>query len=93
MAGEETTTVVIWPSFRLMIGPWDLARLVRDLWGLSPRARRLPMSGSGFGPGGSLEMVLVLVFEMKISHVEQRRRMQVQKKSIFCRFKDIDESK
>lgn len=53
MAGEEITTVVIWPSLSVMIGPWDLARFARDLCGLWPRDRRLPMSGRDLGPGGS----------------------------------------
>jgi len=30
-----------------------LASLDKDLWGLSPRSKRFPMTGKGFGPGGS----------------------------------------
>lgn len=59
-AGEEMTTVVFRPSFKHIIGPYILASLARDLWGLSPSFRRLPMTGSGIGPGGSFGLVLLL---------------------------------
>lgn len=60
-AGEEMTTVVFRPSFKHIIGPYILASLARDLWGLSPSFRRLPMTGSGTGPGGSFGLVLLLL--------------------------------
>lgn len=42
------------PILTVIIGPWALASLVRDSWGLSPMARRLPTRGRPVGPGGSL---------------------------------------
>lgn len=59
-ADEEITTVVIRPSFKLMIGPWVFASSASDLWGLSPSFRRLPTTGSGAGPGGRFDLVLVV---------------------------------
>ena len=49
---EVMTIVVVWPSFRVMIGPYILASSARDLWGWSPSLWRFPMIGSGTGPGG-----------------------------------------
>lgn len=70
-AGEETTTTVFFPSFKLMIGPYSLANSARDLWGLSPSFRRLPMTGSGAGPGGSFGLGLLLL------NIERRVRTKV----------------
>lgn len=44
--------VVTWPCLMDIKGPYDLARWVRERWGLSPRSKRLPKIGRGFGPGG-----------------------------------------
>lgn len=52
MLDEEMTTVVNWPSFRLMTGPWVLASLAKDWCGRSPSKWRFPIRGKGAGPGG-----------------------------------------
>lgn len=91
---EETTTVVIQPSFRLMIGPWTLASLVSDLWGRGPSSRRFPITGSGLGPGGSfpteldLPMLSATYAKARSSPQESQRPKIKNRKSILslCRF-------
>ena len=86
MAAEEMTIVVTWPSFSLIIGPWTLARLARDMWGLSPRSKRFPITGKGFGPGGSfLGIALLLKIMCKAWIMIQVRQIHIiqLKKSIF----------
>ena len=61
VAAEEMTTVVTWPSFRLIMGPWTSESFARDLWGLSPSSKRFPINGKGFGPGGSLLWIALLL--------------------------------
>lgn len=53
VSDEDITMVVIWPSFREIIGPWVWANVVRVWWGLWPSWRRFPIMGRPRGPGGS----------------------------------------
>lgn len=92
-AGDEMTTVVFRPSFKLMIGPWILASSARDLWGLSPSFRRFPMTGSGAGPGGSFGPALLLLSsERRVNKVVVNKRYRTKlKNSIFYNQKGIGE--
>uniref|UniRef100_A0A0E0PZT5 Uncharacterized protein n=1 Tax=Oryza rufipogon TaxID=4529 RepID=A0A0E0PZT5_ORYRU len=50
---EEMTTLVARPSLSVITGPWTRARSLSLWWNDVPPAKwRLPMSGSGVGPGG-----------------------------------------
>ncbi|XBI75868.1 hypothetical protein VPH35_069183 [Triticum aestivum] len=50
---EDTTTAVVRPSLSVMTGPSARASRARVWWRLPPRRQsRLPMTGSGVGPGG-----------------------------------------
>lgn len=78
--------MVSWPSWRVIIGPWMLASLKRDLCGLSPILSRFPSMGSGVGPGGRL---LVFVLRLLVSlmvrmYVSTRQIVQVRIVSIFA---------
>lgn len=46
VSGEETTTVVMLPSFSDITGPYIVESLASDWWGLGPRLRMLPMIGN-----------------------------------------------
>ena len=70
------TIVVTLPSFSVIIGPWALASLVRDLWGWSPSSKRFPMIRKGFGPGGSLlwfGLVIGIIWKVLIK-IQVRQR-------------------
>ncbi|OWM62936.1 hypothetical protein CDL15_Pgr020230 [Punica granatum] len=48
----------MWPSFRLIIRLWAPASLVRNQWGLDLSSRRLPITVSTLGPGGSFPTLI-----------------------------------
>ena len=63
-----------------------MARLARDVWGLSPRSKRFPITGKGFGPGGRfLGIALLLEIIWKVWIKIQMRQIHIieLKKSIF----------
>ena len=53
MVEEDATIVLTWPSLRVISGPYVLANSASDSLGLLPSFNRLPITGSGTGPGGS----------------------------------------
>lgn len=52
-SGEDITTVVNLPSFKLIIGPYVFEKTASERWGLKPSWNMFPTSGSPGGPGGS----------------------------------------
>lgn len=51
--GDDTMTVGTWPSLMDMMGPYILAKFCRFRCGRADSMWRLPMIGSGHGPGAS----------------------------------------
>lgn len=71
------TMVVSWPSWRVIIGPWILASLERDLWGLSPILRRFPIMGNGVGPGGRFDLRVLLRMYVRRRHIMQMKTVSM----------------
>jgi hypothetical protein len=63
-------------SFRVIMGPWSLASLVRDMWGLSPCSRRFPITGKGFGSGGNPYLSLNYNFPEVNRNLSQRKKVK-----------------
>lgn len=84
VSGDDTTTVLTWPSFNDAIGPWALATSARNLWGLSPTSNRFPMIGRDLGPGGKLGLFLLLDIKWMAMEVTIIHNMQLKiENSIF----------
>ncbi|GER37865.1 SPla/RYanodine receptor (SPRY) domain-containing protein, partial [Striga asiatica] len=82
MSGDEATTTGDFPNFRSISSPYFRDREWRDMCGTGPMRWRLPITGHGFGPGGSLGLGLRVV-EMKAVVAMQRKASSAQKGSIF----------
>ncbi len=63
-----------------------MASLARDSWGLSPRSKRFPITGKGFGPGGrflGIALRLEIIWKVLIKTQMRQRHIRGLKKSIF----------
>ena len=83
---EEMTTVNISPSFRLTKGPFVMAGLDSDLWGLSSSSKRFPMNGKGFGLRESflgIDFLLLAMVQRARIKVQLRQRYSIQLKTYF----------
>jgi hypothetical protein len=47
MSAEDITTVVTWPNFSVIIGPWMLESFAKEWCGLFPSLRRFPIMVRG----------------------------------------------
>lgn len=58
--------MVVLPSLRDINGPYVFERVASEWCGFFPSLKMLPMTGSGYGPGGSLVERRWLDWVMKI---------------------------
>lgn len=76
---DDTIIVVTLPSRRDMSGPWTLARLAKERWGLDPSSSTLPIMGIGFGPGGKGNDLFVILLNPSFTSWYSIKHMMVDK--------------